>query len=191
MSERAIHRQICRQFAVLFAYPGQNIGITASSCVAQLQKIDSGASKPVQRFLGFVAENQISRIEEKFSDTFDLQALCHPYVGYQLCGESQQRTLFMLKLRELYQQYDFIPARELPDHLGEMLRFIGSISDQECRREIIQDALLPALEKMTRGIEVDDHPYLALVDALRCFLIETVESDNGHPSEEQQKECLA
>jgi nitrate reductase molybdenum cofactor assembly chaperone NarJ/NarW len=38
------------------------------------------------------------RLEELFTATFDLQPVCHPYVGYQLCGESQQRTLFLMQV---------------------------------------------------------------------------------------------
>ena len=131
----------------------------------------------MESFTNFLEENSISQIEESFTGTFDLQSLCHPYVGYQLCGESQQRTMFMIKLQELYKQYGFESRNELPDHLTELLRFLGTIADQECRQEIIQDGLLPALEKITKGIESDGHPYVALLNALQSFLSETVTSE--------------
>jgi nitrate reductase delta subunit len=99
--------------------------------------------------------------------------------------------MFMIKLREIYQQYDFISGNELPDHLTEVMRFIGSIADQDCRMEIIQEGVLPALAKMTQGIESDGHPYMAVLNALHCFLIEAAVPDSEQRHADRQKECLS
>ena len=171
------HQEICCQFSTLLSYPEQSVVEQAVACSAQIKEVSAEASASLASFTDFLEANDISRIEEAFTGTFDLQSLCHPYVGYQLCGESQQRTMFMIKLQELYKQHEFVSGNELPDHLTEVLRFIGSISDQECRQEIIQDGLLPALEKITRGIESEGHPYVALLKALQSFLSETVTSE--------------
>ena len=188
MSELQHHQTLCRQFATLLSYPGEGVAKEAVVCSADLKQISPEASAALESFICFLEANDISRIEEAFTGTFDLQSLCHPYVGYQLCGESQQRTMFMIKLRELYQQYGFVSGNELPDHLTEVMRFIGSISDQDCRQEIIQDGLLPALAKLTQGIESDGHPYLAVLNALQIFLTGTVTSDTKRLLDE---ECLS
>ena len=181
MTDLQQHQEICCQFSTLLSYPQQGVVAQAVACSAQMKAINPAASMSLDKFTDFLAANDISRIEEAFTGTFDLQSLCHPYVGYQLCGESQQRTMFMIKLKELYTQYEFVSGNELPDHLCEVLRFIGSINDQECRQELIQDGLLPALEKISRGIESEGHPYMALLTALQSFLNET----------ETSKECLS
>ena len=191
MTELQQHQDLCRQFATLLSYPGQHIAEEAAACSADLHCISPEASDSLQGFLRFLEANNLNRIEEAFTGTFDLQSLCHPYVGYQLCGESQQRTMFMIKLRELYQNYDFISGNELPDHLTEVLRFIGSIADQECRLEIILDGLLPALAKMTQGIESNGHPYMALLKALQSFLTETAVPVGERLTIDRQKECSA
>ncbi len=125
MNELQQHQELCRDFAALLSYPGQGVVEEAAVCSEHLKQISPEASVPLESFIRFLEANDISRIEEAFTGTFDLQSLCHPYVGYQLCGESQQRTMFMIKLRELYQQYDFTPGNELPDHLTEVMRFLG------------------------------------------------------------------
>ncbi|MGK2906424.1 MAG: nitrate reductase molybdenum cofactor assembly chaperone [Desulfuromonadales bacterium] len=191
MNELKRHQGLCRQFAILFSYPDPNIAVETAACFEHLQQICPEASAPMESFKLFIESNDISRIEEAFTGTFDLQSLCHPYVGYQLCGESQQRTMFMIKLQELYQQYGFISGKELPDHLTEVLRFIGSIADQDCRLEIIQDGLLPALTKITQGIESDGHPYMALLIALQSFLTETTVPAGEQLPVDWQKECLS
>jgi nitrate reductase delta subunit len=191
MNELVRHQEICRQFAALLSYPDGRAAERAAACAERLKGISAEAHDFVGRFSDFLGASEASRIEEAFTGTFDLQALCHPYVGYQLCGESQQRTMFMLKLAELYRQHGFTPGNELPDHLSEVLRFIGSISDQDCRLEIIRDGLLPALEKITLGIETENHPYLALIKALQCFLTETATPDSDRLAAGRQKECLS
>jgi nitrate reductase delta subunit len=185
------HQALCKQFASLLSYPRASVAAEAAACSAELRKVSPAASASMQSFVSFLEANETSRIEEAFTGTFDLQSLCHPYVGYQLCGESQQRTMFMLKLREIYQQYGFLSANELPDHLTEVMRFIGSIADQDCRQEIIREGLLPALAKITQGIESDGHPYMALLNALQRFLDETSVSAREQLAVDQQKECLS
>ncbi|MBW2688891.1 MAG: nitrate reductase molybdenum cofactor assembly chaperone [Deltaproteobacteria bacterium] len=191
MSELQQHQELCRDFAVLLSYPDDQVKEQAAACVAHMKGVNSEVATSMESFLDFIETNDITRIEEAFTGTFDLQSLCHPYVGYQLCGESQQRTMFMLKLRELYKQYDFVSGNELPDHLAEVLRFVGSITDQDCRLEIIQDGILPALEKITQGIESDNHPYVALLNALQSFLTETATPDIERLPDDRQKECLS
>ncbi len=171
------HQELCCQFSTLLSYPEQSVVAQAAACSTQLKGINADAADLLSGFIDFLAANELTRIEEAFTGTFDLQAHCHPYVGYQLCGESQQRTMFMIKLQELYKQHKFVSGNELPDHLTEVLRFIGSISDQVCRQDIIENGLLPALNKITVGIESDGHPYMALLNALQSFLSETVTSE--------------
>jgi nitrate reductase delta subunit len=191
MIELQKHQELCRQFAALLSYPSQSITSDATACSADLKQFSPEAATSLEGFIGFLKANDISRIEEAFTGTFDLQSLCHPYVGYQLCGESQQRTMFMIKLKDLYQEYGFVSGNELPDHLTEVMRFIGSIDDQECRQEIIQDGLLPALAKITLGIESDGHPYVSILNALQSFLTDTASPVNERLPDERQKECLS
>jgi len=189
MNELTTHKKLCCNFAALLQYPNENVSEHAKQCLLGLKEVDSKEVTPLESFTAFVESNQSSRIEEAFTAAFDLQPVCHPYIGYQLCGESQQRTMFMLKLRELYRQFDFEPGNELPDHIAEVLRFVGSINDCDCRDEIIRDGLLPALDKLTQGIENKGNPYLGLLFSLQNFLAGTTYSGFEQKSTEREKEC--
>ena len=191
MNEIALHQDLCRQFAALLRYPDDGVVDRAAACATQLQRYSPAACESLALFRQFLASHDPARIEEAFTGTFDLQAACHPYIGYQLCGESQQRTFFMLKLQEVYRSHDFVPDGDLPDHLSEVLRFIGSIDAQDCRREIIRDGVLPALEKMIRGVETGSAPYLALVKALQSFLSDSLADDPAQPAAAPPKESLS
>lgn len=170
MTSLQVHQDICRQFAALLSYPDAGVSSCAVACQKLLQDTRPDVASQLQSFVDLLEKTEQPQIEELFTATFDLQPVCHPYVGYQLCGESQQRTMFLMKLQEIYRQHDYQSGCELPDHLSELLRFIGITDDQSCRQELIIDGLLPALEKIIQAIENDDHPYKRLLKALQSFL---------------------
>jgi nitrate reductase molybdenum cofactor assembly chaperone NarJ/NarW len=176
MQTLAIQQQLCRDFAALLSYPDTNIRQTATACATLLREHDSTAAGPMASFATFLQEEDPAGLEELFTATFDLQPVCHPYVGYLLCGESQQRTLFLIRLQQLYKQHDFELGFELPDHLATLLRFVGTVADRECCLELIRDGLLPALGKLAEGLTAEQ-PYAVLIAALQSFLTETVEAE--------------
>jgi nitrate reductase delta subunit len=176
MLSLASQQELCRGFAALFSYPDASVRQTVAACAARLRALDSAAAEPMDRFAVFLDAQETSRLEELFTSTFDLQPLCHPYVGYLLCGESQQRTLFLIRLRQLYRRHGFQAGAELPDHLATLLRFVGSVADGQCRLEVVRDGLLPALEKLAEGLEAQQ-PYAGLIQAVRHFLTETVDAE--------------
>ena len=182
---------LCRHFADLLTYPDGATRQTAADCAALLREIRPEAGQPLAGFVNFLDAHQAAQVEEIFTATFDLQPACHPYVGYQLCGESQQRTMFLIKLQQLYKQYSFHGGSELPDHLSTMLRFVGTVPDHDCRQELVCDGLLPALEKLLQGLAQDDHPYVALLRALQSFLVVTIDHDSSPFSVARPKETCA
>lgn len=170
MTVFAIHQDICRQFAALCRYPDDQLRQRADDCQALLQQVLPEAATALQPFVEFLAGSHGEGIKELYTGTFDLQPTCHPYVGYLLCGESRQRTLFLMKLREIYLEQGYTGRGELPDHLSEVLRFIGISNDQCCCQVLVEDGLLPALEKVIPAIENNDNPYKSLFLALQSFL---------------------
>ncbi len=182
----SLNLKFCLDFSELLSYPNDRTKQVAADFNRQLQESDPAAAAPFAGFIDFLERQNLPQIEELFTATFDLQALSDPYVGFQLCGESQARTMFLMKLKELYAKQDFSCGTELPDHLSVMLRFIGSIDDPQGNTEIIVDALLPALEKILAGIEAQDHPYRQLLSALQIYLTNRVETEL--PETQRQKE---
>jgi nitrate reductase molybdenum cofactor assembly chaperone NarJ/NarW len=173
MDNLQAHQDVCRQFSSLLSYPDAEIKEIASDCQQSLQQDCPDSATQLQVFIEYLANSDQAESEELFTSTFDLQPLCYPYVGYQLCGENEKRGMFLMKMQQLYRQHNFNQSSELPDHLGEMLRFVGTTTDQDCRQELINDGLLPALEKIIVGIDNDDHPYQGLLKSLYSFLHES------------------
>lgn len=165
-----IEDQIFQHFSRLFRYPDAETADIAADCYRLLKRQHPEEAEQLQYFKEFVAGSLPAKVEETFTATFELQPLCHPYVGYQLCGESGQRTMFLIKLKELYRQNGYTLGHELPDHFSEMLGFVATIDDPVCRTELVTDALIPALDKLIVSMENEDHPYRRMLVALRMWL---------------------
>jgi len=175
-----------RLFAELLEYPGPGVREAAQECEALVAQEDSEAAALFARFRAFVENTPRHRVEEVYSATFDLDASCHPYVGYHLFGETYKRSVFLLELKQRYEPAGLDVGRELPDHLALVLRFAGAQTDPAALGELVHKALLPALDRMTgrarsAGYDEDesprpepgaaaDAPYRALLDALRLVL---------------------
>lgn len=146
-----IDRRLFSLFADLLEYPGARLARAARECEALVAPVNEEAAALLRRFRAFVETTPPGRVEEVYTGTFDLDAACHPYVGYHLFGESYTRSVFLLGLKERYAAHGFSAGTELPDHLAVLLRFLATSDDAGLEAELIHEALLPALERMTGG----------------------------------------
>lgn len=185
------HQQFCRNMAALLSYPGQATRLTAESCADLLRDGCPEASSLFAGFLGFLNGYPVARIEEIYTATFDLQPSCHPYVGYQLCGENQKRAIFLMKLQRLYREHGFKAEDELADHLAILLNFVADVDDQQCREELVRDGILPALDKMLLQAEHVDNPYIQLLQVVRLVLARSVPAVTVPPVELRRKEVYS
>jgi nitrate reductase assembly molybdenum cofactor insertion protein NarJ len=142
-------------FADLLEYPRPDLDIaaTARECRDLVAEESPDGAALLDEFVAFAERTPRDTIEEIFSATFDLNASCHPYVGYHMFGESYPRSLFMLELKDRFRTQNFDHGVELPDHIAVLLRFLSTCTDAEMRDEIARDALLPTLEPMTLAPE--------------------------------------
>lgn len=182
-------QQLCRHFAELFSYPGPSLRTTAAHCAGLLRDRHPDAVEPFSQFTRFLEEQPASRLEEVYTATFDLQPACYPYVAYQLCGESQKRTLFLMKLQQLYREHGFTGDGELPDHLATVLRFIAGSDDRACCEELIGDGLLPAIDRMLAQAETTTNPYIQLLQVVRLALALGTPAATVMPLEPRRKEA--
>lgn len=137
-------------FSVLLDYPRQGLREAAEEGVALVAE-SPGAARRLGEFKSLVERSGLGRLQELYSATFDLSASCSPYLGYHLFGETYKRSLFLLKLRELYRAHGFDgEGSEMPDHLGVLLRFLAACQDDQLVKDTVEEGLLPVLAKMTK-----------------------------------------
>jgi nitrate reductase delta subunit len=163
------HR-IFHLFADILEYPTPNLLSQVKECMDLLSSVNPQTVTNLDEFNRFVEQAKPGRLDEIYTGTFDLQVVCYPYAGYHLFGESYKRGAFMVKLKERYSANGFSAGSELPDHIAVILRFLALLQDEEERRVLVGECLIPALEKMVRAFGDKANPYGEVTHALLRFL---------------------
>jgi nitrate reductase molybdenum cofactor assembly chaperone NarJ/NarW len=163
------HPGLLDAFAELLEYPAADPVPVARRCRDLLSR--RGSTRHLDRFLERAEAARPHELAEIYSSTFDLDPACAPYVGHHLCGEdSPRRGTFMARLADVYRQDGFAgagPQGELPDHLAVVLRYLSAVPAGTNRQALLEDGLVPALDRMLAAPLDDDNPYRSLLAALR------------------------
>lgn len=157
-------------FAEVLDYPTLLLSDRVNECISFLSPLQREAADVMMGFKTFLHQTSLSRMEEIYTHTFDLNGICFPYVGYHLFGDGSHRGMFLSGLKEHYEVYHFAAGNELPDHLGVMLRFLANQEDEGERDELIFLCIIPALKKMLEGFEESSNPYKGVLQALLVVL---------------------
>ena len=152
-------------FADILDYPAPGLANKAAECAALIGAAQPEAVMLLDRFRGFAEETSLGKLQEVYSGFFDLNSICHPYLGYQLFGENYKRSVFLLGLKKAYRAEGFkADASEIPDRLSIVLRFVAQSKGGEEIDELLNRGVLPALERMTTKPESDAHQHDGAVD---------------------------
>jgi nitrate reductase delta subunit len=168
-----------RLFADLLEYPSPALTSQAQAAAAGAGMGQAAAL--LTEFYSFVEQASPARLEELYTGTFDLQAVCYPYVGYHLFGDNYKRGMFMAQLNAGYRERGFSAGKELPDHVAVILRFLApvpeaersgaSVSENEFSQGLLHEGLIPAVDTMVKAFgNQSDNPYAGVIRALLLVL---------------------
>jgi nitrate reductase molybdenum cofactor assembly chaperone NarJ/NarW len=147
-------------FADILDYPAPGLAEKTAECAALIGAAQPKAAALLEGFRDFAEKTPLGRLQEFYSGFFDLNSVCHPYVGYQLFGENYKRSVFLIGLKKSYRAEGFeADASEMPDRLSIVLRFASQSKGGEEIDELLSRGLLPALERMTTKPETETHQH--------------------------------
>ncbi len=148
-----------------------------------IQEITANAARYLHQFKEQISTLTTIQLQEQYSDLIDMNPHFHPYIAAHLLGESYKRSVFLIKLKELFKEHDFEPPeKELPDHLSVLLKFLSVTKDPQVQKTILEDAIMPALNKIVKedNLSLDNalmgtnparNPYVYLYMALKEFIM--------------------
>ena len=152
--------QVLGLFADILDYPAPGVASKAAECAALIAVAQPEAAALLESFRRFAEETSLGKLQEVYSGFFDLNSICHPYVGYQLFGENYKRSVFLIELQKAYRAEGFeASASDIPDRLSILLRFVAHSKGGEDIDELLNRGLLPALARMTTKPETDGHQH--------------------------------
>ncbi len=163
-------KQLCRLFAEVLDYPGDSLSERANECLIQLGGSFPDIADQMRLFVAFVNGQSRGALEELYAETFDLASASTLYIGYHHFEETPKRSSFLVRLEEAYQSHGFDSGTELADHLCVLLRFFGVAKDANFVVPLLEESILPVLDKMVGDLQKSKNGYAPAVSSLRLFL---------------------
>lgn len=157
------------EFADILDYPGPRIAGQVERCVSSLTAGSPEAAEGMANFQAAQARLTLGRLQEIYTNTFDLRPACTPNLGCHLFGDDVRRNVFMAQLKQRMESSGVALGTELPDHLSLVLRLLERQDSEEEAHALAEDCLIPALGRMVEVIAEDgaSNPYS---DVLRALL---------------------
>lgn len=158
------------QLGQMLDYPSPDYLAKLSSLCTSVQEQFPKTGTFLSRFLQVVRETPLGELEEIYTRTFDLAALCSLYVtGYLFGDENFDRGSLMAVLAGKYQEYGFDKGGELPDFLPLMLKFTAHLSTDELN-ELVQFCLKEPVNQMLRQLHEAQNPYAHVLESVELVL---------------------
>ncbi len=129
----------------------------------------------VNEFVEFYEKNNsnLDSLQELYTLTFDLKPIFYPYLSYYIHYDSFNRNTEMIKLRDLYNKYEFYldkELNELPDHIFIVLKFLEFVNNDEILKELLMNLIIPSFNNyynsVFRQLKPDfilNNPYCKLI----------------------------
>lgn len=155
--------------ARLVEYPGSSFFDDVVECRKCLQDGHPEAAMLVLCFEETIRGESVEGVDELFTRTFDINPVCSLEVGWQLYGENYSRGEFLVSMRKMLRDYEVPESSELPDHLTHVLPVLARLPEQRAD-EFATTCVLPAVEKMLKGLSGKSNPYANVIEAIRDVL---------------------
>ena len=133
--------------AKLFQYPSKETVFLAED-IMDYCSIKGINRKEIDEFIYFCHTNPVCRLEEIYSRTFHVQAICYLDLGYVIFGEDYKRGAFLVNMKNEQMKAGNDCGDELADNLSNVLNLIPLIKDREFMAELVTLVLLPAIDQM-------------------------------------------
>lgn len=135
-------------YADVFAYPQETLRGNIKAIHKYLDEFYPEAAELFSGFSEFVSKVELKKWEEIYTRSFDVQAITTLDLGYVLFGDDYKRGELLVNLSNEHKKAGNECGGELADHLPNVLRLLGKISDQDLSDDIISLILKPALTKI-------------------------------------------
>ena len=150
--------------AELFEYPRDGHAARMRGLARQIAAHSSEAGADVEPLARFAEQMSLGECEELYVRTFDANAERALEVGWQVFGEQYERGAFLVDLRGRMRTLGVAETTELPDHLTQVLRLLGRMSEDDART-LVARAVTPSLKRVRESIDADN-PYAGAIDAV-------------------------
>jgi nitrate reductase assembly molybdenum cofactor insertion protein NarJ len=141
--------------ASLFEYPDAGYPDRVGDVKDCLTGRYSDASAELERFIELLPVDDLQKMQELFTRSFDVQAVTTLDIGYVLFGDDYKRGILLANLNREHRHAGIDTGTELADYIPNLLRLMAVIEDEEVLRDLAYAILAPALLEMIREFSTE------------------------------------
>jgi nitrate reductase assembly molybdenum cofactor insertion protein NarJ len=134
--------------ANLFRYPDDNYKDDVKKCEDMMLSLYPDVYLETLPFFNYVKNEEIDKVEEIFSMTFHIQAICFLDLGYVLFAEDYKRGELLVKIKDEQRRANNDCGNELADNLPNILTLMTKMEDKVFLDEFATRIVKVSLEKM-------------------------------------------
>lgn len=169
MSAARIHSY--KLLAEMLCYPTDSTLATARLAAMFLEVRCPEAARLVRGFARDIDGSETTDLEERYAAVFDFHPARTLDLGYQIFGETYKRGLFLVRMQESVTAHGVEIGSELPDHLPTLLRLLAELDADEEPRDLVEEVILPCVEKILRTFEEGESGYRDVLLAVKALLM--------------------
>ncbi|MDK1020013.1 MAG: hypothetical protein QGD90_00050 [Candidatus Hydrogenedentes bacterium] len=159
---------LCEALAAVLTYPERDYAERVLRYRDMAAVEAPAVVEQAEAFMASIEGKSLSELEERYIQTFDLNPLCSLDTGWQLFGEEYNRGLYMVKIRNEMRRLKIPETTELPDHLTNVLRVLGRMSEEDAISFAVC-CLVPAVDKILGAVK-KGNPYRPLIQGIANLL---------------------
>lgn len=128
--------QTYKIFSTLLSYPNENLKIYINKMLETIEKeniLFEEKINKIKKFTFYIKENNLLFLQEKYVSIFDRQKQLSLYLFEHIHGDSRERGMAMVDLKNLYEKSNFAmkSENELPDYIPVFLEYLSLISKEQ------------------------------------------------------------
>ena len=135
-------------FANLLRYPNEDTTLLADHCGEFLRENYPEAYPEYSRFESYIKSTDLYEIQEVYTKTFHIQAICYLDLGYVMFGEDYKRGEFLVNMKKEQEAAKNDCGDDLADNLSNVLTLIPKLTDKDFKEELCSRIIRPSLDKM-------------------------------------------
>ncbi|GIF00090.1 nitrate reductase molybdenum cofactor assembly chaperone [Paractinoplanes rishiriensis] len=154
--------------SLLIGYPDDSLCGKAGLLAEAAGTLPEPVGGPLLRFLGHLATTPQSRLAEDYVATFDHRKRCCLFLTYYAHGDTRNRGMALLELKQRYAADGLIlTGEELPDHLSVVLEYAAIAPP--AGRELLAEHRA-GLELLRLALHDAPSPWAAVLDSIAATL---------------------
>jgi nitrate reductase delta subunit len=155
--------------SLLLSYPDEQLLDRMPLLRQVVDRLPQRVAEPLDRFLEHVAATAPTELAAHYVETFDQRRRCCLYLTYYAHGDTRNRGVALLKLKNAYRSAGLqLETDELPDHLGVVLEFAAAADGARGRDLLL--AHRAGVELLRLALADAGSPYVDVLRAVTATL---------------------